>query len=69
MIDPQNQANKWIRNLEMQNELNVVKITESYKEVTAFCVQTGKPLLLEHIYEEWDTFFNSILQRYPTIEG
>jgi dynein heavy chain len=28
MIDPQNQANKWIKNLEKHNNLNVVKQTD-----------------------------------------
>lgn len=28
-VDPQSQANKWIRNMEKQNELEIVKLTDS----------------------------------------
>jgi dynein heavy chain, axonemal len=29
MIDPQMQANKWIKNLEKENDLKVIKTTEN----------------------------------------
>ena len=35
MIDPQGQANKWVKNMERANNLNVVKLSESGEHLRA----------------------------------
>lgn len=40
MIDPQGQANKWIKNMERSNKLEVIKLTDpSYTRVIENCLQ------------------------------
>ena len=55
MIDPQGQANKWIKNLEKENGLHVVKLTQSgFLRTLENCVQFGRPALIENVGEELD---------------
>lgn len=40
MIDPQGQANKWVKNMERANKLEVIKLTEpNYSRSLENCVQ------------------------------
>lgn len=40
MIDPQGQANKWIKNSEKENGLNVIKLTDpDYMRTLENCIQ------------------------------
>lgn len=44
-IDPQSQANKWIRNMEKQNELEIVKLTDaSYMNIIEQAIEYGNVL-------------------------
>ena len=44
-IDPQSQANKWIRNMEKQNELEIVKLTQrDYMNVIEKALEYGNEL-------------------------
>ncbi|XP_011502202.1 PREDICTED: dynein heavy chain 3, axonemal [Ceratosolen solmsi marchali] len=62
MIDPQVQANKWIKKLEKENKLSVIKLTDSnYTRVIETAVQLGLPVLLENILEEIDSLLEPIL--------
>lgn len=62
MIDPQVQANKWIKNLEKDNNLSVIKLTDpNYTRVIETAVQLGLPVLLENILEEIDAILEPIL--------
>ena len=55
MIDPQGQANKWIRNLEKHNHLKVIKQSESnYLRTLESAIQFGQPVLLENVGESLD---------------
>merc|ERR1712157_447160 len=48
MIDPQGQANKFVKNNEKEHNLAVIKLTDSdYMRTLENCVQFGCPLLLE----------------------
>ena len=52
MIDPQGQANKWIKNMEKENKLSVLKLTDStYIRNLENCIQFGYPVLLENLGE------------------
>ncbi|XP_067685210.1 dynein axonemal heavy chain 3-like [Haliotis asinina] len=62
MIDPQGQANKWIKNMEKANKLEVVKLSDpNYTRGLENCLQFGNPCLLENIGEELDPILEPIL--------
>lgn len=64
MIDPQGQANKWIKNLEKENDLKVIQQTDAnYMWTVEQAIITGKPVLLENVGESLDSGFNTILER------
>lgn len=64
MIDPQNQANKWVKNLEKANRLQIIKLTDSnYLRVLETSVQLGLPVILENILEDIDAVLQPILLR------
>lgn len=70
MIDPQGQANKWIRNLEAENGLKVIKLSDpNYMRTVENAVQFGSPVLLENIYEEIDPSFEPLLQKATFKQG
>ena len=44
-IDPQGQANKWIKNMEKKNNLHVIKLTDQdYVRTLENCIQFGTPV-------------------------
>ncbi|XP_068431186.1 dynein axonemal heavy chain 3 isoform X2 [Clinocottus analis] len=62
MIDPQGQANKWIKNMEKANKLAVIKLSDgNYVRVLENCIQFGTPVLLENIGEELDPVLEPLL--------
>lgn len=45
MIDPQGQANKWIKTLEMENSLHVVRFTSpNYISILDHAITNGEPV-------------------------
>ena len=70
MIDPQTQANKWIRNMEKNNKLGVVKLTDTnFVRTLENSIQFGTPVLLENVEEELDPILESILLRQTFRSG
>ncbi|OWK63542.1 Dynein heavy chain 7, axonemal [Lonchura striata] len=70
MIDPQGQANKWIKNFEKDNRLNVIKITDTdYMRTVENCIQFGTPLLLENVGEELDPSLEPLLLKQTFKQG
>lgn len=63
MIDPQNQANKWIKNLERSANLQVIKLSDGgeYIRVLENAIQFGLPVLLENVAEELDPSLEPLL--------
>ncbi|NXN95540.1 DYH3 protein, partial [Rhinopomastus cyanomelas] len=62
MIDPQRQANKWVKNMEKTNKLSVIKLSDPhYVRTLENAIQLGTPVLLEDIGEELDAFIEPIL--------
>ena len=48
-IDPQVQANKWIKNLEKDNGMIIIKpTTKKYNIQLEACIQNGIPMLMEN---------------------
>uniref|UniRef100_A0A8B9Q703 Dynein axonemal heavy chain 12 n=1 Tax=Apteryx owenii TaxID=8824 RepID=A0A8B9Q703_APTOW len=70
MIDPQGQANKWIKNFEKENHLNVIKVTDTdYMRTLENCIQFGTPLLLENVGEELDPSLEPLLLKQTFKQG
>ncbi len=62
MIDPQGQANKWIKNMERSNKLAVIKLTDpNYARTLENCIQFGSPVLIENVGEELDPLLEPLL--------
>ena len=66
MIDPQSQANKWIKNNEnsQKNQLKVVKMNDQgFSRDLETCLQLGLPVLIENVGEELDPILEPVLMK------
>ncbi|CAM6118761.1 unnamed protein product [Calypogeia fissa] len=64
MIDPQEQAKKWIKNMEASRNLEVVDLqSDNMMHVMENAVQNGLPVLLQDIYESVDPALEAILSK------
>ncbi|XP_049786264.1 dynein axonemal heavy chain 7-like [Schistocerca cancellata] len=62
MVDPQSQGNKWIKNVEKKNGLEVVKFTDAtYVGTIENCIMFGRPALLENIGETLEPPLDPVL--------
>eukprot|EP00163_Fabomonas_tropica_P002875 TRINITY_DN1232_c0_g1_i1.p1 TRINITY_DN1232_c0_g1~~TRINITY_DN1232_c0_g1_i1.p1 ORF type:complete len:4516 (+),score=1594.38 TRINITY_DN1232_c0_g1_i1:127-13674(+) len=69
MIDPQQQANKWIKHLE-GNALKVIDLKQSdYLRTLENAVQFGTPVLMQDIREELDPSLEPILNKSIIRQG
>ncbi|ESO89348.1 hypothetical protein LOTGIDRAFT_210379 [Lottia gigantea] len=63
-IDPQGQANKWVKNMEKDNGIDVIKLSDrDFLRSLENAVRFGKPCLLENIGVELDPALEPILLR------
>ena len=70
MIDPQDQANRWIRSREMKNGLKVIKLTDStFLRTLENAIRIGQPVLLEEIEETLDPALEPVLLKQTFISG
>ncbi|XP_071052666.1 dynein axonemal heavy chain 7 [Onthophagus taurus] len=70
MIDPQGQANKWVKNMEKQNNLAMIRLNQSdYVRVLENAIQFGQPVLLENIGEELDAILEPVLAQQVFKQG
>jgi len=70
MIDPQGQANRWVRNTEAENNLKVVKQSSSnFVRTLENAIQFGAPVLLENVPEVIDPILESVLLRQVVKSG
>lgn len=70
MIDPQGQANKWVKNMEKASNLHVVRMTQpDYMRILENAVQFGQPVLLENIGEELDAALEPLLMKQTFRSG
>ena len=70
MIDPQGQANKWIKNKEKQASLEVLKLNDSdYIRKLENSIQFGFPVPLENVGEELDATLEPLLTRSTFKQG
>lgn len=62
MIDPQEQANSWVKNMESANNLIVLKMTDDFRKLEN-AVSFGTPVLLENVGEELDPTLEPLLNK------
>ncbi|XP_059505480.1 dynein axonemal heavy chain 1 [Stegostoma tigrinum] len=61
-IDPQGQANKWIKNMERDQGLDIFKITDrDFLRSLENAIRFGKPCLMENVGEELDPALEPVL--------
>eukprot|EP01012_Entosiphon_sulcatum_P008694 TRINITY_DN14772_c0_g1_i1.p1 TRINITY_DN14772_c0_g1~~TRINITY_DN14772_c0_g1_i1.p1 ORF type:complete len:4302 (+),score=681.03 TRINITY_DN14772_c0_g1_i1:35-12907(+) len=70
LIDPQGQANNWIKNMEREKKLVTVRPTEGeyHKSITQ-AIRAGIPVLLENVEEEIDPVLEPLLLKQVLREG
>ncbi|XP_061774430.1 dynein axonemal heavy chain 7 [Nerophis ophidion] len=70
MIDPQGQANKWIKNMEKVKSLQIIKLSDpGFVRSLENCIQFGTPVLLENVGEELDPILEPLLLRQTFKQG
>nr|CAD7400377.1 unnamed protein product [Timema cristinae] len=70
MIDPQGQANKWVKNMEKANNLGIIRLTQSdYGRILENAIQFGQPVLLENVGEELDAMLEPVLMQQTFKQG
>uniref|UniRef100_A0A3B4T6A4 Dynein axonemal heavy chain 6 n=1 Tax=Seriola dumerili TaxID=41447 RepID=A0A3B4T6A4_SERDU len=70
MIDPQDQANRWIRSKEAMHGLKVIKLTDpSFLRTLENAIRMGMPVLLEELKETLDPALEPILLKQTFVSG
>eukprot|EP00294_Goniomonas_avonlea_P007519 CAMPEP_0114565520 /NCGR_PEP_ID=MMETSP0114-20121206/14353_1 /TAXON_ID=31324 /ORGANISM="Goniomonas sp, Strain m" /LENGTH=1925 /DNA_ID=CAMNT_0001751771 /DNA_START=60 /DNA_END=5835 /DNA_ORIENTATION=- len=70
MIDPQSQANKWIKQSEKDHNLDVVKLSDKdILRTLCNAVRFGKPVLLENVGQELDPALEPVLLKQVFKQG
>ena len=70
MIDPQGQANNWIKNMEKDRGLDVIKLSEKdYLRTLENGVRFGRAVLLENIGEELEAALEPLLLKQVFKDG
>ncbi|CAF0812566.1 unnamed protein product [Didymodactylos carnosus] len=70
MIDPQSQANKWIKNMEKPKNLHIIKSSDAdYVRTLENCIQFGYPVLMENVGEEIDPLLEPLLLKQTFKQG
>ena len=69
-IDPQNQANKWVKKMEQSNNVQVIKFTDSdYMRTLENAVQFGLPVVLENVGEDLEPSLEPLLLNQTFKQG
>jgi dynein heavy chain len=68
-IDPQTQANRWIKNMEKNNNLVVCKSGGGMVRHLENAVRVGLPLLIESLGEELDPVLEPVLTNTMVVKG
>jgi dynein heavy chain len=70
MIDPQGQANKWVKKMEDTKGLKVVKQNQSnFVRTLENAIQFGAPVLLENVPEALDPILENVLLKQIVVAG
>lgn len=64
-IDPQGQANKWIKSMEKNNRLQVLKFSQlDYMKKLEACIEFGNPALIESVHEDLEAPLDPVLSKH-----
>lgn len=64
MIDPQGQANNWVKNMEAKNGLRTIKLSDAnYLRTLENSIRVGNPVLIEDVGETLDPALDPVLQK------
>lgn len=64
MIDPQGQANRWVRNMGKEKNITVTKLSDPmYLRKLESCIRNGNALLIENVEEVLDPALEPVLVR------
>ncbi|XP_065911794.1 dynein axonemal heavy chain 6-like [Dysidea avara] len=70
MIDPQDQANRWIRTMERRNGLKIIKLTDpNFLRTLENAIRIGQPVLLEEVEETLDPALEPVLLKQTFMQG
>ena len=70
MIDPETQANKWIKAKHLSDSLAVIKLSDKdYLRTLENAIRFGKPVLLENVQEELDASLEPLLLKQVYKQG
>ncbi|KAK7883891.1 hypothetical protein WMY93_027014 [Mugilogobius chulae] len=70
MIDPQDQANRWIRSKESKNGLKVIKLTDpNFLRTLENAIRLGLPVLLEELKDNLDPALEPVLLKQTFVSG
>ncbi|CAK9798189.1 Dynein axonemal heavy chain 6 [Anthophora quadrimaculata] len=70
MIDPQEQANRWIKNMEQDNNLKVCKLTDvNLMRILEAAIRLGTPVLIQEVGEVLDPSLEPILLKQVYMLG
>ncbi|GJQ70897.1 hypothetical protein Trydic_g814 [Trypoxylus dichotomus] len=70
MIDPQEQANRWIRQMEADNSLKIGKLTDAnFLRILESAIRIGMPVLLEEVGETLDPTLGPVLLKQTFVQG
>jgi dynein heavy chain len=64
LIDPQSQANKWIKSMYREDNLQCIKLSNpKFLNIFENCIRAGNPILLENIEESLDPSLEPVLSK------
>eukprot|EP00794_Sanderia_malayensis_P010712 gene10712-11859_t len=70
MVDPQGQAIKWIKNMEMKRGLKIIDLQQTdYMRTLENSIQFGTPVLLQNVQEELDPSLAPLLNKSVVKKG
>ena len=69
-IDPQGQANKWLKSMHKEAGLKALKFTDgNYLKFLEAGIRNGNPILIENIAEDMDPAIEPLLQKQIIVKG
>jgi dynein heavy chain, axonemal len=70
MIDPQGQANNWIRNMERKRDLKIIDLKQTdFLRTLENAIQFGLPVLLQNVLDTIDSTLDPILNKSVVKKG
>lgn len=69
-IDPQGQANKWIRTFYKEKQVKIMKFSDNnYLKILEVAIRMGYPFLMENVQEDMDPAIEPLLQKQIVKKG